>query len=917
MVKPAIMHWRKNNLIKVTFLNIAIMFGFFIVFSYAAAFTIERFTVNYYDEMMYSANQRFSQQFDRVLTELDELTFHAGSQVKLQSSTQPIKRQALKELINYSPMIDYGFIVDQDKVVQASVFFGSASASDYQLDTISFVDEPYLQKAKTIQKNNLLELLVPLNDEQLHLFIDLSANNTLQAFFHSLSFSEEFYIGIFNESDELIYSYDLLTDTYQEDMNQFYQNRDQYTFLSSSDEAINVSHNEELHFMVATQQLSREGWTLALFVPEMLTEQFMSSIFSTLVPVLIVLALIFLIITLYTYYRSQKPYQALIQAIDELSEGDYTHRIRYTNNKTRIGAINQKFNQMAHELEKSRLALRKNETQLASQKDFLDRIINVSPMMIYTMNSNGVYTLVNNQYAALFGFSAGEMLGRHALNATNDVQATHYHLKLHKSILLSDDATTYEDKQTLPNGDVRWYRVTKQPIDSIEGSGKEILMVATDITEIKENQAIIEHQANHDELTGIGNRKYFKTVVEQAIEQTDQDNEGFAVMFLDLDRFKYVNDTFGHDAGDKLLVDVSNRIKAVINERDNVFRFGGDEFTVLAYFNEDRQEITALAKQIIQTLTKSYTFDNHSFIVTASIGISLYPKHSQSINELTKYADLSMYQAKQQGKNTFRYYTPALETEVSHQIQLETDLFQALARNELYVAYQPIIDTKTKTIQAVEALLRWQHNKLGAIAPNVFIPIAEKNGLMRSFSTFLLEEATSTVSKYNEKHEQQIKLHLNLTEKECRDKETVNFIQNNVSRTALTMNNIVIEISEDLTRDKCKYLKEGLTAYEQLGVEIAIDSFGDHYLSLRQIKSLPFNIIKLSQGTLKDAQTDDAGRQSYERLIHLAKELKLTIIQEGVEAQEEVDLIEAVALDAYQGFLVSQPLTKEEFEQDY
>lgn len=916
-MKPAMMHWRKNNLVKVTFINIIIMFGFFVLFSYAAAFTIERFTVDYYDEMMYSANQRFSQQFDRVLSELDELTFHAGSQFKLQSDNQPIKRQALKELINYSPMIDYGFIVDEDRVVQASVLYGTASAADYRLESITFVDEPFIQQAQTIKKDNLLELLIPLKDEQLHLFIDLSANNTLQNFFHSLSFSESFYIGIFNEADELIYNYDLLSEHDAENMHRFYKDRDNYVLLSSSDDAVNVLHHEDSHFMIATQRLSREGWTLALFVPEVLAEQFMASIFDTLLPILIVLAILFLMIMLYAYYRSQKPYQALIEAIDELSEGDYTHRIRYTNHNTRIGAINHKFNQMAHELEKSRLTLHKNEQQLASQKDFLDRIINVSPMMIYTMNDNGVYTLVNNQYAALFGFSAAEMLGRHALHATNDIPATHYHLKLHRSILLSQESTTYEDKQTLANGDVRWYRVTKQPIDSIEGKGKEILMVATDITEIKENQAIIEHQANHDELTGIGNRKYFKTVVEQAIEQTDQDNEGFALMFLDLDRFKYVNDTFGHDAGDKLLIDVSKRIKAVINDRDNVFRFGGDEFTVLAYFNDDRQEITDLAKNIIQTLTKPYTFNNHNFIVTASIGISLYPKHSQTINELTKYADLSMYQAKQQGKNTFRYYTPALETEVSHHIQLETDLFQALERQELYVVYQPIIDTNTKTIQAVEALLRWQHNKLGAIAPNVFIPIAEKNGLMKTFSTFLLKEATATVATYNNKHQTSIKLHVNLTEKECRDPETVELIKKAVSQTDLTLNDVVIEISEDLTRDKCKHLKAGLTTYEALGVEVAIDSFGDHYLSLRQIKTLPFSIIKLSQGTLKEAQTDETGRASYIRLVQLAKELKLTVIQEGVEAEEEVDLISSIALEGYQGFLVSQPLTREEFEQDY
>ncbi|GEM02905.1 PAS domain S-box-containing protein/diguanylate cyclase (GGDEF) domain-containing protein [Halolactibacillus halophilus] len=916
-MKLPVSYWQKNYLIKAAFFNITIILGFFVLFSYAATFTIERFTVNYYDEMMYSANQRFSQQFDHILMELDELTFHAGNQVKLQNNDQSIKHQALKELINYSPMVDYGFITDQDHVIQASVFFGTVSTSDYQLQTISFVDEPLLQKAQTIKKENLLELLIPIKDEQLHLFIDLSADNTLQDFFHSLSFSESFYIGIFNDADELIYNYDLLVDSDEKSLDNFYKNRNNFSLLSSSDNNVSVFHHEDSHFMIATQQLSRDGWTLALFVPKTFAEQFILSIFNTLLPILIVLGILFLIIMLYAYYRSQKPYQALIEAIDELSEGDYTHRIRYTNNNTRIGTINHKFNQMAHELEKTRLAIKKNKQQLASQKDFLYQIINVSPMMIYTMNADGIYTLVNDQYAQLFGYTAKSMLGRHALNATRDTIATHYHLKLHQSILLSQEPNTYEDKQLLLDGSTRWYRIMKQPIDSIEGKGKEILMVATDITEIKQNQALIEHQANHDELTGIGNRKYFKTVADEAIKQADQDNEGFAVMFLDLDRFKYVNDTFGHDAGDKLLIDVANRIKAVIKDSDFVFRFGGDEFIVLTHVTEDRKKVTELALSIIHTLTKPYTFNDHNFIVTASIGISLYPKHSQSLNELTKYADLSMYQAKQQGKNTYRFYTPALETEVSHQIQLETDLFQALERNELYVVYQPIVDTQTKEIHAVEALLRWQHNKLGAIAPNVFIPIAETNGIMQQFSEFLLRESTEIISTYNKHHASSIKLHINLTEKECCDEKTLITIRQQFDKSNLTLDHLVIELNENFTRSKCIHLKDKLESYQQTGIQVALDSFGDHFLSLRQLKILPFNLIKISQGTLHNALSDKKGIADYHRLVTLAKELHLIIVQEGVETAQEVALIESVGLDAYQGFLISQPLTKQQFEQDY
>lgn len=916
-MKQSIINWRKNDMMQVTIINIVIMFVFFVLFSYAASFTIKRFTVDYYDEMMYSANDRFSQQFDQVLNELNDLSFHASNQVELISDNPVVKRQALKELINYSPMVDYGFIVDRDLTVQAAVFYGSASSSDYQLDKVNFVDEPYLQQAQSINKSNLLEFLIPLDNEQLHLFIDLNENNRLQDFFHSLSFSNEFYVGIYNEKQELIYSYDDFSETYQEKIEYFYNEEDKATAILAPIDSIHVIREEDLDFIIATQQLNQKGWSLALFVPEVLTQQFMTGIYKTLLPILIVMTLLFLIIILYAYYRSQRPYRALVEAIDVLADGDYTHRIQHTNNNTSIGRINYKFNQMANELEKSQLILQRNEQELAKQKDFLNRIINTSPMMIYTMTRDGVYQLVNDRYAKRFDFKAKEMQGRHALSVTNDIPVTHYHLKLHQSILISNKPTTYEDRQLLSDGSIDWYRVTKQAIDSVSGKDKEILMVATDITEIKENQELIEHQAYHDELTGIGNRKLFKKVVSEAIEQTDQDNEGFAVLFLDLDRFKYVNDTFGHDAGDNLLIDVSNRIQSSINERDYVFRFGGDEFTVLTYFTDDRQQVTDLAKTIIHALTKPYTFNDHSFIVTASIGISLYPKHSQSLNELTKYADLSMYQAKQQGKNTFRFYTPALETEISHQIQLETDLFQALDRDELYVVYQPILDTQTKQICAVEALLRWQHTKLGAIGPNVFIPIALKNGLMEQFSKYLMQEAAQTIAHYNKQHQQPIKLHVNLTEQEFRNEKTIVSIKQQFLMANLSLNTLVIEINEKLSKDKWKDLKERLSIFLTEGIQVAIDSFGDHYLSLRQLNTLPFSIIKLSQDTLHEALNDDDSLNGYTRLISLAKKLKLRIIQEGVETEEEVRFIESMKLNAYQGFFISQPLTKEEFEQDY
>lgn len=908
---------QKKSFFKILLLNFSIVSFLAIALIWASSAILTNFTKDYYDEMIISTTERFNHHFNVLTDELEGLVSHAETQERLLSRDRLEKRAGLLDLIRYSNMVDYGLVINEDQLIEVSVFHGTVGANDIDETEVVRVDEPSLERARMIAKPNLLEYIIPLpqTNEQLHLFIDLSINQTMQSFFQSISFANDYYLAILDRAEQPVYTYNALANPNPLDHLKplVHETLNQTTHPFEP----RLMHDETSGYAVSHQTLARTDWHLLLIVPEHLSQQFISDLNQLLLPVLIGLSvLLFLVISIVTY-RNQRPYQQLLTAIQAVSSGDYQHRIDAVNPNQQIGSINQQFNEMVHQLEQYRYDVFKKEDSLQRQKAFLDRIINTSPTLIYTMTVDGRYTMVNNSYASVYGLTPEEMVGKNIKGikalmhrAKKDITINHHILDTHASM-------EYEDHHVGTNGVEHWYQVIKQPFLGLSGNETEILLIATDITTIREQQALIEHQVYHDELTAIGNRKLFKKQIKAAIDMSDQGNNSFAVMFLDLDRFKYVNDTFGHDAGDQLLIEVAHRIEATLGEKDQVFRFGGDEFTIIANYDESRLEINELANQLIRALTQPYLFDGHAFVVTASIGISLYPKHTQTINELTKFADLSMYQAKQQGKNTYRIYTKELQTEVSQAIRLETDLYQAVARDEILVKYQPIFSKDTQALVAVEALIRWEHSKLGLISPQTFLPISEQNGLIHSIGLSAIKDAINTVAEYNQQHTVPIDLHINLSETQLLNMLTHDRIEQLTNDYGLATEHLVIEVEETLVTKLKSPVQKILMMYQTSGFRIAIDHFDENYITSQKLKRLPVNVIKISQTVLNDLLDSTADLAAFQRMIEHAHTLNIRVIQEGIETEEQARYLLAYPIDAWQGFLFSQPLTKDYFKQLY
>lgn len=903
-----------KKLVKIAMVHLLIIFILFGSLSLASRYIVGSFSQDYYNELLTSTSDRFSNKFNDIVLELTQLADHVDQLPGFYSQERTERREVILDVIDTSQFIDYGLLINDQNIIESSVFKGEVRASEINTDRKLTVTTPVIQQATLIRNANLLEFIIPLTEsnDQLHLFMDLTQNQMVQQLFSSISFADELFVSIVQNDNDVVFSYH---HNMEEDLGPLLQETrlsDAYQVMRNQPTSFEFNN---FNYSYYYQDLAIDNWSLLLIVPEELPAYFESRMISVLIPIFFVIGLILFFIITYLTYRNQKPYEKLEEAIESISEGNYHHRIDTINPNLRLAPINQKFNHMAQLIEAFSLEVDNKEYTLQNQKAFLDRVINSNPALIYTMQADGIYTLVNESYAALYDKQPEEIIGTSVFDLFDDQKRAHYELKLNVSIMKANKDLLY-DESINHKGEVLYYTISKQTIRGLDSQQSEVLMVATDVTEQKVQQQQIEYQAYHDDLTKIGNRKYFKKQIQTFMHTADQTNQCFAVMFLDLDRFKYVNDTFGHDAGDKLLVEVAKRIRNILNTHDEVFRFGGDEFTLLVYYNQDRSVITDKAKQIIEELTTPYHFSGHTFIITASIGISLYPKQSQDTNELTKYADLSMYQAKQQGKNTFRFYTPELLTAVSQNIRLETDIFQAIARNELRVRYQPIFNKDTQALIGLEALLRWEHQKLGIIPPQTFMSIAEATGVIDAFTQLVIDEGTNILQKLKKRHPN-LKLHLNLSEHQLTTSLTANMLHKAIKQEHLNPSDVVLEINEAIFAQAGMTLVDMLNQLQRTGYKLAVDNFGDHYLSLSQLNKLPIDQIKLSRNSLYQATEGEEVKQAFYQMIQLADQLNLDIIQEGIESEEQADFMRDLPIIGWQGFLFSQPITEEQFEQLY
>jgi len=421
-------------------------------------------------------------------------------------------------------------------------------------------------------------------------------------------------------------------------------------------------------------------------------------------------------------------------------------------------------------------------------------------------------------------------------------------------------------------------------------------------------EAMIRHQASHDQLTGLANRLLFNERLSLALANAHQNAEMLAVIFLDLDRFKNVNDTLGHPIGDLLLQGVSRRLTNCLRVGDSIARWGGDEFTVLLYNINSPEEATLICQKIIQSLSSPFDFDGVELYTKASLGIALAPYDGEDAETLLKNADAAMYKAKQRGRNNYQFYTQAIGSKVSEELNLENQLYKALKKSEFVLHYQPQINLNTGKIVGMEALVRWQHPERGLIFPDRFIPLAEETGFICQIDEWVMRAACLQNREWQLLGLPPMRIAVNLSCRQFLQPNTVQTIAEILSETELNPEYLEVEITETIAMTDVNFTVSVLQHLQEMGIHISLDDFGTGYSSLWSLKNLPLNNLKIDKSFVADLQEGSSGATIVKVAIALGQGLNLQVIAEGVETAEQLAFLQSLHCEIGQGYFFSKPI---------
>jgi diguanylate cyclase (GGDEF)-like protein len=426
----------------------------------------------------------------------------------------------------------------------------------------------------------------------------------------------------------------------------------------------------------------------------------------------------------------------------------------------------------------------------------------------------------------------------------------------------------------------------------------------TDVTLRKDSEERIAHMARHDELTGLANRVLFRERIGQAIARARRTNERFAVLLLDLDRFKDVNDTMGHPAGDVLLKVAAQRLCRTVRETDTVARFGGDEFAIVQTSVESRADVERLCTRILDAIKEPFEIEGHGVDMGTSIGIAVAPDDGLEAEGLLKNADIALYAVKTGGRGTWRFFEPAMEAQAQARSALEHDLRHALAAGELDVVYQPTIDLDSNEVSGVEALLRWNHPRRGLIMPGEFIPVAEEIGLISEIGEWVLKTACAAATAWPAA----VRIAVNLSPVQFKDRRLAEIVKNVLASTGLPAQRLELETTETVVLQENQANRATLQELGALGVTIALDDFGIGYSSLSYLRAFPFSKIKIDQSFVMELGDKSDSAPIVRAIADLGRSLGVPTIAEGVETPAQLCLVRAAGCKEAQGFLFSRPV---------
>jgi diguanylate cyclase (GGDEF)-like protein/PAS domain S-box-containing protein len=458
-----------------------------------------------------------------------------------------------------------------------------------------------------------------------------------------------------------------------------------------------------------------------------------------------------------------------------------------------------------------------------------------------------------------------------------------------------------------------WISISGEPVFDSAGTFKGYRGVGKDITERKQDEERIQFLANHDALTSLPNRAMFSEVLNLAIQNARRYNRNFAVLFIDLDRFKNINDTLGHDAGDKLLQEMGTRLTQTVRASDVVARLGGDEFVVLVQEVAEPKQVASVARKILSRLVQPISIQGQECRLTASIGICMYPSEGHNEQSLMKNADIAMYRAKEDGKNNYKFYSDEINIHTFERLAMETSLRRGLERSEFFLHYQAKVDLQTQRITGVEALIRWQHPDLGMVPPDQFIPLAEDTGLIVPIGKWVLNTACAQNVAWQREGLPPLCIAVNLSARQFADKDLVKDIAEALENSGMKAELLELELTETFLIKNSERAGKVLADIKKLGVRLAIDDFGIGYSSLTHLKRFPIDTLKVDRSFIRDLPQDPEDRAITEAIIAMGKSLKLTVVAEGVETLEQQTFLHDHACDEMQGYFFSKPIPSDQF----
>jgi len=558
--------------------------------------------------------------------------------------------------------------------------------------------------------------------------------------------------------------------------------------------------------------------------------------------------------------------------------------------------------------------LRRSEASLAEAQRMTQQLIEALPTPIFFKGTDGRYLGVNKAWEAYFSTPREAFLGKsvHDLYPGNREVADRLHA-MDQELWARPGAQVYETSITTPDGKQHEAIYYKATFTRADGSVAGLIGTIIDITERKQAEARVLHLAHYDELTGLPNRSMFHQRVGHALVQARRSGKELAILFIDLDHFKKINDTLGHEAGDRALKLIAERLRGCLRESDTVGRLGGDEFVVLIEELPRSESVAEVATKILAAVARPFPLDAGEYQFTASIGISTYPGDSEDMQGLMKNADISMYRAKEQGRNNYQFYSVQMNVHTLERLALESDLRHALERDEFRLHFQPKVDIRSGRVTGAEALLRWQRPARALIPPAQFIPLAEESGLIVPIGEWVLKTACLHSEAWLDQGLPRLTVAVNLSARQFAHESLLEDVARTLRDTRLDPAYLEFEITESMVMRDPEHAVKLLGGLKAMGIRLSIDDFGTGYSSLNYLKRFPLDSVKIDRAFIQDlpGNADDAAITR--AIIAMAHSLRLKVIAEGVETEEQLGFLRELGCDEMQGYLFSGPLPGDEF----